>query len=325
MISTDPVQAEAGAASPIDFGGPTKRTAERNISVRKCTVVIPSYQRGAVALATIEALRALPAPPAEILLMDQTSEHPVEVGRCLQRLNRAGVVRWLRLPEPSIPRAMNVGLREARMPLVLFVDDDIVPDPWLIEAHSNAHSATGPALVAGMVLQPGQQPATLRPGERFRFNSDVPADVTEFMGGNFSVRRNVALELGGFDENFVGAAYRFEAEFAHRYVATHGKIRYEPRAVIKHLAIPSGGTRAHGSHLRTMQPEHSVGAYYFLLRCRPIGWLWQLLWRPIRSIRTRHHLQRPWWIPLTLVAEVRGFVWALRLALKGPKHMASKE
>ena len=36
------------------------------------------------------------------------------------------------------------------------------------------------------------------------------------MGGNFSVRRDIALRLGGFDEQFVRVAYNFEAEFAHR-------------------------------------------------------------------------------------------------------------
>ena len=37
------------------------------------------------------------------------------------------------------------------------------------------------------------------------------------MGGNFSVRRRFALTLGGFDEQFVGAAYRFEADFIDPY------------------------------------------------------------------------------------------------------------
>ncbi len=292
--------------------------ATENNGTPVLAVVIPSYRRGQIALDTLHALLALPQPADEILLVDQTQDHPAEVVAQLQALHDAGRIRWLRLPEPSIPCAMNVGLQEARSEIVLFLDDDIVPDAALVVAHRQAQSE-GDALVAGRVFQPGQVSETLREDESFRFTSDAPAKINEFMGGNFSLRRETALALGGFDENFVGAAYRFEAEFASRYVRAHGNIRFEPRAIIQHLAIPTGGTRAHGHHLRTAQPTHSVGAYYFLLRARPHGWWRQLLWRPLRAVRTRFHLRHPWRIPPTLLAELRGLLWARRLLRAGPR------
>jgi glycosyltransferase involved in cell wall biosynthesis len=218
---------------------------------------------------------------------------------------------------------MNTGLLAAQAPTVIFLDDDIVPDPALVRAHLEGQREA--ALVAGQVLQPAQAPLPLASGEAFRFNSTEPAWISEFMGGNFSVDRALALALGGFDENFVGAAFRFEAEFAHRYVLAHGLIRYEPRATIRHLALPTGGTRAHGHHLRTSLPRHSVGAYYFLLKTRPAGWRRQMLWRPIRAVRTRHHLRRPWWIPAALVAELRGFLLALRLLRSGERLIEKPE
>ena len=281
-------------------------------------IAIPSYRRGGIALDTVRALRSLPRPPDELLLIDQTTDHPAAIGEALQCLHDAEIIRWLRLPEPSIPHAMNVGLQEAQSEVVLFLDDDIVPDQGLIQAHLDAHRE-GALLVAGRVFQPGQHSETLREGEPFRFTSDAPANIDEFMGGNFSVRREVALALSGFDENFVGAAYRFEAEFAWRYCRAHGPIHYEPSAIIHHLAIATGGTRAHGHHLRTIKPTHAVGAYYYWLRTRIPGWRRQALLRPLRAVRTRHHLRRPWWIPLTLLAEARGFALAWQLARRGPK------
>ena len=286
---------------------------------KSCSIVIPTYQRGAVVLDSVEALLALKCRADEILLVDQTASHPPDIDRQLQALHASGSIRWLRLPEPSIPHAMNVGLLEARYDVVLFLDDDILPGSRLVEMHKRAHAEMGVGLVAGMVLQPGQTAMALQSGESFQFNSDAPASILEFMGGNFSVAREVALELGGFDENFVGAAYRFEAEFAWRYTRDRGLIRYEPRAIVRHLAITAGGTRAHGHHLRTSRPSHSVGAYYELLRTHRPGWWQQLLWRPVRAIRTRHHLRQPWWIPITLLAECRGFSLALRLDRRGPK------
>jgi GT2 family glycosyltransferase len=282
-----------------------------------CSIVIPTYLRGAVLVDSVRVLLALENGADEIVVVDQTRQHPEDVERGLRALQVSGQIRWIRCPDPNIPGAMNTGLREARSEIVLFLDDDIVPDARLVEAHRAANCDS--ALIAGMVLQPGEQPESLQPGETFRFNSDAPARVSEFMGGNFSIRRDVALALGGFDENFVGAAYRFEAEFAHRYTRANGFILYEPRAAIRHLQISTGGTRAHGHHLRTTRPMHSVGAYYELLRTRRPGWLRQILWRPLRAVRTRHHLRRPWRIPLTLLAELRGLLLALKLNRGGAK------
>ena len=63
-----------------------------------------------------------------------------------------------------------------------------------------------------------------------------------------------------------------------------------------------------------------MGAYYFMLRARHLKrrW-WQMLLRPLRAVRTRHHLRHPWWIPLTWMSEFGGFIWALALRLRGPK------
>ncbi|MBK1645074.1 hypothetical protein CKO25_10500 [Thiocapsa imhoffii] len=285
------------------------------------SVLIPTYRREAVLLESLRQLQALSPAPSEIVVVDQTDRHTEYAQQQLQRLHAQGRIRWIRLMQPSIPGAMNTGLLAARSEIVLFLDDDIRPGDDLVGAHLRAQ-AVHPGLIAGQVLQPGECSSPLAPNERFRFNSTASAWVNEFMGGNFSVSRDMALALGGFDENFVGAAYRFEAEFAHRFTARYGAIRYEPAALIHHLQVSSGGTRAHGHHLRTIKPGHSVGAYYFWLRVRPPGWWWRLLARPLRAVRTRHHLQQPWWIPLTLLAELRGMRQALGLVRQGPRLLA---
>ncbi|AIE74689.1 MULTISPECIES: glycosyltransferase family 2 protein [unclassified Synechocystis] len=284
----------------------------------KLSVIIPTYQRSQVLLDSIHALTELLTPESELLIVDQTPQHPVEVERQLQELDMQKKIRWLKLPEPSIPVAMNRGLQEAKGKIVLFLDDDIIPDRQLLTAHIQAQQIAD--LVAGQVLQPREKSEPLQPGEPFRFNSTSPEQIREFMGGNFSIKRNLAIALGGFDQNFVGAAYRYEAEFAHRYCQKYGLIAYEPQARIHHLRAERGGTRSYGHHLRTAQPAHTFGAYYYLLKSKPPGWLRQLLWRPLRSIRTKHHFTHPWWIIPSLLAEVRGFVKALGKVQQGPDY-----
>jgi GT2 family glycosyltransferase len=289
------------------------------------SVVIPTYQREWVLVETIDYLLELQPAPAEIVVVDQTARHVPDTHRALAELESAEKIRWIRLAPPSITHAMNVGLKQANSEVVLFVDDDIIPCADLIAAHARAH-ARGRNIVAGQVLQPGEEPLTgdERPGE-FQFFSKRAQFITELMGGNFSINRRLALELGGFDENFVHVAYRFEAEFAARAMAVGEKISFEPQASIRHLRVSTGGTRSYGDHLKTIKPSHSVGAYYYLLRSKGIPRrVLKILARPVRAIRTRHHLSHPWWIPGTLFAETWGFLWAVALAARGPRLIGER-
>jgi len=135
--------------------------------------------------------------------------------------------------------------------------------------------------------------------------------------------RERALAIGGFDENFVGAAYRFETDFAVRLVAAGGTIWFEPQASIHHLKLATGGLRSFGDHRSSASPAHSVGDYYFALRHRPPFWRYALA-RIRRNIATRYHLRHPWTIPTKLVGELRGLLLARRLARTGPRLLAPK-
>jgi GT2 family glycosyltransferase len=289
------------------------------------TLVIPTFQRGEILLQTLERVRALSSQPNEILLIDQTPEHPEEVAAQLRKGENQGLWQWIGQSKPSIPKAMNQGLVRARNELVLFCDDDVVPCEDWVAVHFEAHHTLDCGLVAGQVLLAGES-LKRGHGNSFSFASETAQWVEEYMGGNFSVRRSGALEVGGFDENFHGAAYRFEAEFAARWLASGRRIWFEPKASVVHLQYPAGGVRAHGDHRRTLLPFHSVGEYYYWLvaRGRPVPWR-QLLSRPLRAVRTKHHLRQPWWIPGTLLAELVGLVWALGLALRGPRLLGRQD
>lgn len=301
------------SATPQAMGDQRQRPA--------VSVVIPTYCREQVLIDTIQALRAQCHVGDEVVVVDQTPKHEATVDAGLQDLDRVGAIRWLRRAQPSIPAAMNAGLLAARNSVVIFVDDDIIPFSGFLDAHAEFHAAVpAPAIMAGRVLQPwhidgsvaheGHASVTLGP-------------CTEFMGGNFSVDRETALRLGGFDERFVKVAYRFEAEFGLRAQRAGVGIEFNPQAALHHLRASSGGTRSYGDHLRMLLPMHSVGEYYYLFGSRPSGWWRRAVARPMLSVRTRHHLRRPWWIPVTLLSEFAGIGWALVLAARGPALLST--
>ena len=94
--------------------------------------------------------------------------------------------------------------------------------------------------------------------------------------------------------------------------------------MIHHLKISTGGTRSFGTHDATMGPDHAVGAYYFLIKTRGFGALPDILRRMIKSVVSKHHLRRPWWLFLTPVAEFRGLIWSCLLYRNGPSYIHVK-
>ena len=284
------------------------------------SVAIPTFGREQVLVETIKALLLLNPPPSELIVVDQTHQHDEETDKQLAAWAEDEQISLVRLPRPSIIVAMNTALSFAKGDHILFVDDDIIPSTNLLKVYEEVIHAHPDALIAGRVLQPWHhgepEPEDKTP---FMYNTLMPRACTEFIGCNFLLPRRAALHLGGFDAAFVRVAYRYEAEFAYRWRQYGHAILYEPRALIHHLRAQRGGTRSYGLHLTTIRPDHAVGRYYYLLRT---GNLFAALYASIqnifKSILTRHHFQRPWWIPFTLVAEVRGFFWALGLNARGP-------
>ncbi len=292
------------------------------------SVVIPTCDRAPVVLDTIEQLLALRTPAAEIIVIDQSATLDESCASALETHHHRGSINWIRRRQRSIPAAMNHGLRVAQSTVVLFLDDDIRIASELVHAHASAHRREAVAMVAGQVIQPWQQPLTGAGSgyphgkdnepDAFQFNAARAQKVHRFMGGNVSMRRDAVISVGGFDENFAGAAYRFEADFAQRFCDHGFEILFEPKASVFHLKALHGGTRSFGDHLHTMAPWHSVGRYYYLLQfpCTP-GLVARTLDEALRTVAAREHLRAPWRVIGSLCAEVSGLALALCLRIRG--------
>jgi hypothetical protein len=132
-------------------------------------------------------------------------------------------------------------------------------------------------------------------------------DVLTLMEGNFAIRRETFIDIGGMDENFSGCTYRHGTELAYRLLGSFGRRpRFLPTAGVRHR-YAQGGQRAHGAKDTWGHLGASVGDYYFALRCLPSGrCLTHGFDRMWRASVNRHTIARPWLIPSMALREVIG-------------------
>lgn len=302
------------------------------------SIVIVTFNRSQVLCETLTYLyscQGFDEFDIEILIVDQTAEHAQSAQMKLETWEQNNQLRWIKLDEPHLSRAMNIGLVEASSNLILYVDDDIIPQPDLLLQHINTHRAKPDlSVVIGQVLQPGQSAVDidyqtkfgkLKKDLDFPFNSTRGRFIENAIACNMSLKREDALAQGGFDEQFIPpVAARFETEFAKRLVARRHQIWFEPKASIKHLASPAGGTRALGSHLNSAQGFYGFGDYYYALRHgQGVDLFLYCLKRFFREVRTRYHLRHPWAIPVKWLGELRAFRQAKK-AVQQPAKLLSQ-
>ena len=102
--------------------------------------------------------------------------------------------------------ARNLGARAARAPLLLFLDDDLVPAPDLVARHLARHDGHARAVVGSCPPGPrapnlAEQGAALWWHDHFdRMADSAHLTFTGMLSGNLSIPREAFLGLGGFDE-----------------------------------------------------------------------------------------------------------------------------
>jgi GT2 family glycosyltransferase len=313
--------------------GVKKTTAEpageaRPAKVFSVCLAIPTYNREQVLLDTIRQVLAQEPPADEVLVVDQTVNHAPATARDLTAWHREGRIRWIRRSSPNASSARNQALIEARSDIVIFIDDDVVLGPGFVEAHRRSYDDARVDMVAGQVLSKDGRVHSGRVNNYdmgFPLNHDERTWIGTWRSCNCSVRRRLALELGGFDEQYFHGASKEESDFAARAMAQSGRrVLFEPRASVVHLAEPMGGARSWGGYFAPRAVAWAVGEYYFALMNLPLGrMIRHVVWRLFRNSADRYCRRHPWVIPPMLAREAVGFVWALALSAQGRKLIPS--
>lgn len=206
------------------------------------SIVIPTLGRPASINDVLAALdhQKPPLQAAEVLVVLDAES------RSLPPEESAGwsaQVRVLRAGTTGASAARNTGWRAAKGPIILFLDDDIVPGRQLVAEHLAWHNRHPRAEVGvlGLVRWSPQARVTpfmrwLEQGIQFDYGTIQHEEVgwQRFYSCNVSVKREMLERVGGFDEQRFPFGYE-DLELAKRMSAHGFKLLYNPVAVAEHL------------------------------------------------------------------------------------------
>jgi glycosyltransferase involved in cell wall biosynthesis len=213
------------------------------------SIVIPTRDRAALLLRVIEALLNQAADienQIEIIIVDDGSTEDVEtpLKDMAARRGQDGMIHYIHQSPKGPAAARNLGIREARGELVLFLGDDILASPGLLRAHVLTHTEEHPGkefAVLGMAdLAPEFLQTPFAEWWRhwnFRYwllleEKRLP-DYSFFYTNNLSLKRDFLLQHGMFDESFRYAAYE-DGELGARLIKQGLQLVFRPEAKADH-------------------------------------------------------------------------------------------
>lgn len=226
-------------------------------SLPSLTIAICTKDRTALLARCLQSIQALLTKASdlswEILVVDNGPSD----GQTRELVDNQPSVRYVCEPRPGLDFARNRALREACGTLIAFLDDDVMVDAgWLAGLEEAWRENPDAAAFTGLVL-----PAALQTeaqilfeqrggfrrgfnkvryhGQRWPDNPLYPCGAGIFgAGANMAFRRDVLLELGGFDEALdTGAPLPGggDLDMFYRVIRAGYPLVYEPRFLVFHL------------------------------------------------------------------------------------------
>lgn len=200
------------------------------------TVIIPTRDRWDILALTLQGLRGQTVTGFEtVVVVDGEDQRIPDIGATV-----------LTIPKGGPGAARNAGVARAGTRLILFLGDDTIPDPELVERHLDRHRSEPDeriAVLGDISWHPQVGDSRLHhwldwSATQFdyrRLRRDLPADAGygRFIASNTSLKRSLFVDAGGFDTDF--AYFCEDLDLGYRLAQRGMVLRYEPRARARHL------------------------------------------------------------------------------------------
>lgn len=222
----------------------------------KVSLVINTYNRMHTLPNTLKAIQGLRYPNFEVIIVDGPSTDGTE-----DYIHSVwgNAVKFYKCKNANLSESRNIGIHYASGDIVVFTDDDGIPEPnWLDEIVSEYVADPMVAAVGGFVRDNsgvGFQAKYIVSNRDTRSDTLIgdPALLPDCKPGSFSFvgligvnssfRRSALLEIGGFDEEY--AYFLDETDVVLRLVDLGYKVVINPKAEVHHKYA--------SSHIRTQK------------------------------------------------------------------------
>ena len=259
---------------------------------KKISIIICTYMRGEKLIDAIWSVirQSMSKKEYEIIIVDnapQSSGIKGEIEYFRKKYREfEGYIRYIGVPQKGLSYARNCGMWNAKGEYLLFLDDDILADYYLLEEIFTAfkyHKDMG--VVGGQVILdiPFPKPKILRKGweslwSQFKISENSFREVTQQFefpyGANYGVRRSAIWRAGGFrmcygrvGNDFAGGE---ETALAFKMLQIGYGIGLQPKAKVLHRVDTQ---RFNKEHVRRTILAGVVTTYRFFIDLHTsVGW-----------------------------------------------------
>jgi GT2 family glycosyltransferase len=209
--------------------------------VLSVSVVVPIYNAIRTLPSCLAAIERLDPKPLEIVLVDNGStDGSFSIIQTFAHERSLLSIRVIEESKRGAATARNAGIQAAKGDIVAFMDADCAPDPsWLLHLVEPFGEPEVGAVAGSVLAAPAATRLELFSALYTLQSPDRPARHrrwTPWEGGfptaNFAVRRDLLLQLKGFDEEVV--IYGEDYDLCARLYARGASIQYSPEAKIYH-------------------------------------------------------------------------------------------
>jgi len=198
---------------------------------RSVSVVIPTFNGASRISSCLRSLQAIASPQVEILVVDDGStDNIVEV------ISQFPRVRLFTQANTGPAAARNRGAAEASGQVILFTDDDCIPESNWLEAMLEPFK--DPEVVGAKGVYRSRQTQLLARfvqieyEDKYRIMRSLP-DIDFIDTYSAGYRRDRFFEMDGYDTSFPVASSE-DIELSYRMSARNWKMKFVPAAVVYH-------------------------------------------------------------------------------------------
>ncbi|MBZ5513966.1 MAG: polysaccharide deacetylase family protein [Acidobacteriia bacterium] len=210
------------------------------------SVIIPTHQRPQALARVLEGLRCQTFPASDLEVVVVLDGPCRETQALLESGAFPFALRWFVEPARGAPAARNLGVAQARGEVLLFLDDDIIPVPELIDLHLRARDREGVVVFGGFKPAPNSPERFVQetvdwshvhyercsaPGYN-PTHSDLP-------DGNMSATKGDLIRAGLWDETFSGVGGDDDRELALRLLKHGIALKFDKQAIGYHYYAKS--------------------------------------------------------------------------------------